>query len=160
MAARDILSYRLLLFEDRPPAEYPQRAMAAVTTHDLPTVAGLWTGSDLDDQRRLGMEPNEKSTEAMCVRLQDIAGVAPGAPPDEAVAGMYTALGAAPCLILAAALEDTLSVAERPNMPGTIDEWPNWSIALPMPLEELMDDPRPRVIARALSRDDRGGGRP
>ena len=152
MAARDILSYRLLWFEDRPPAEYPTRAMAAVTTHDLPTVAGLWTGSDLDDQRRLGMEPNEESTAAMCVRLQDITGVRADAPPDEAVAGMYAALGSAPCMIVAAALDDTLSVAERPNMPGTTDAWPNWSIALPVPLEELMADPRPRVVARALSR--------
>jgi 4-alpha-glucanotransferase len=132
--------------------------MAAVTTHDLPTVVGLWTGSDLEDQRRLGMEPNEEATEAMCERLQKITGVAADAPPDEAVAGMYTALGDAPCMILAAALDDTLSVAARPNMPGTTDEWPNWSIALPLPLEELMVDPRPRAVARALARGGGGGG--
>jgi len=152
MAARDILSYRLLWFEDRPPADYPHRALAAVTTHDLPTVAGLWTGSDLDDQRRLGMEPNVESTEAMCRRLRAITGVAADAEPDTAVAGMYTALGSAPCMLLAAALDDTMAVAERPNMPGTTDSWPNWSMALPVPLEELMADPRPRAVARALSR--------
>ncbi|HVF14534.1 MAG TPA: 4-alpha-glucanotransferase, partial [Acidimicrobiales bacterium] len=158
MAERDILSYRLLWFEDEPPAEYPERAMAAVTTHDLPTVAGLWTGSDLEDQLRLGMEPNEESTEVMCRRLQEITGVPADAPPDEAVAGMYSALGSAPCMIVAAALDDTLSVAERPNMPGTIDSWPNWSIALPVPLEDLMADPRPRIVARALSRPWLGPG--
>jgi len=152
MAARDILSYRLLWFEDRPPPEYPRRAMAALTTHDLPTVAGLWTGSDLDDQRRLGMEPNEGSTEAMCRRLREMTGVAADAPPDEAVTRLYETLGTAPCLLLAAALDDALAVAERPNMPGTVDSWPNWSIALPVPLEDLMADPRPHAIARALSR--------
>jgi 4-alpha-glucanotransferase len=153
MAARDILSYKLLWFEERPPPEYPERAMAAVTTHDLPTVAGLWTGSDLEDQRRLGMEPNEKSTEAMCRKLRDMVGVAADAPPDEAVARLYGSLGTAPCLLLAAALEDALTVAERPNMPGTVDGWPNWSIALPASLEDLMADPRPRAIARALARN-------
>jgi 4-alpha-glucanotransferase len=158
MAARDILSYRLLWFEDRPPADYPVRAMAAVTTHDLPTVAGLWSGSDLEDQRRLEMEPNVESTEAMCRRLERITGVDADAPADEAVAGMYTALGGAPCLLLAAALDDTLSVAERPNMPGTTDQWPNWSIALPVPLEDLMADPRPRTIAKALSRPPSASG--
>jgi 4-alpha-glucanotransferase len=152
MASRDLLSYKLLWFEDRPPPEYPKRALAAVTTHDLPTVAGLWTGSDLDDQRRLGMEPNEESTGAMCRRLQDMVGVAADASPDEAVAAFYGALGTAPCMLLAAALDDAVAVAERPNMPGTVDEWPNWSIALPVPLEELMADPRPRAIARALDR--------
>ncbi len=152
MADRDLLSYKLLWFEDRPPPQYPERALAAVTTHDLPTVAGLWTGSDLDDQRRLGTEPNVEATEAMCRRLQDMTGVAADAQPDEAVAGLYGALGTAPCLLLAAALDDAVSVPERPNMPGTVDEWPNWSIALPMPLEEIMADPRPRVIADALDR--------
>ncbi|MEA2827248.1 MAG: 4-alpha-glucanotransferase [Actinomycetota bacterium] len=157
MAARDLLSYRLLWFEDRPPREYPSRALAAVTTHDLPTVAGLWTGSDLADQRRLGMEPNEESTDAMCRRLQDMVGVAADASPDEAVAALYGALGAAPCLLLAAALDDAVAVPERPNMPGTVDEWPNWSIALPVTLEELMADPRPRAIARALDRRPQPG---
>jgi 4-alpha-glucanotransferase len=155
MAARDILSYRLLLFEDRPPPQYPERAMAAVTTHDLPTIAGLWTGSDLDDQRRLGTEPNVESTEAMCRRLQHMTGVPADAPPDEAVARLYGALGSSPCMLLAAALDDVLAVAERPNMPGTVDSWPNWSIALPAPLEDLMADPRSRTIAGALARPPR-----
>src|SRR5438270_6965725 len=45
LAARRLLSYRLLWFEEDPPEVYPVQAMAAVTTHDLPTVAGLWTSS-------------------------------------------------------------------------------------------------------------------
>ncbi|HEX7276182.1 MAG TPA: 4-alpha-glucanotransferase [Acidimicrobiales bacterium] len=153
MADRDLLSYKLLWFEDRPPSHYPERALAAVTTHDLPTVAGLWTGSDLEDQRRAGMEPNVESTEAMCRRVGDMIGVAADAPPDEAVIRLHAALGTAPCMLLTAALDDAVAVTERPNMPGTVEEWPNWSIALPAPLEELMADPRPRAIARSLNRD-------
>ena len=57
LRARGVLSYKVLWFEDRPPSEYPVQALASVSTHDLPTVAGMWTGSDLDDQRKLGMEP-------------------------------------------------------------------------------------------------------
>jgi 4-alpha-glucanotransferase len=37
-------------------------------------------------------------------------------------------------------------------MPGTTDQWPNWSIALPLPLEEIQGDPRPRAVAAALDR--------
>jgi 4-alpha-glucanotransferase len=50
-----LLSYRLLWFETTPPARYPELALAAVTTHDLPTVAGLWSGADLRTQQRLGL---------------------------------------------------------------------------------------------------------
>jgi hypothetical protein len=38
-------------------------------------------------------------------------------------------------------------------MPGTTDEWPNWSIALPAGIEEIESDPRPRRIAGMLRRD-------
>src|SRR5439155_5084199 len=48
MAERHILSYRLLWFEDRPPAEYRPESLAALTTHDLPTLAGIWEGTDPD----------------------------------------------------------------------------------------------------------------
>ena len=40
MAEHNVLSYRLLWFEDDDPAEWPATPMAAITTHDLPTVAG------------------------------------------------------------------------------------------------------------------------
>jgi 4-alpha-glucanotransferase len=44
-------------------------------------------------------------------------------------------------------------------MPGTVDEWPNWRIPLPLRLEELQVDPRPRAVAAALDRrGDEGTG--
>ena len=62
LASKQILSYRLLWFENGPPSRYPEGALAAVTTHDLPTIAGLWSGSDLEAQTRLGLSPNEAGT--------------------------------------------------------------------------------------------------
>src|SRR5487761_1127674 len=62
---RGLLSYVLLLFERRPPRRWPFRALAAVTTHDLPTVAGLWDGSDLEARRRLGLPADAATAEAM-----------------------------------------------------------------------------------------------
>ena len=55
LALRRMLSCRLLWFEDRPPAEYPELSMASVTTHDLPTIAGLWSGADEAAQRSIGL---------------------------------------------------------------------------------------------------------
>jgi 4-alpha-glucanotransferase len=49
-------------------------------------------------------------------------------------------------------LEDALRVEERPNLPGTLDEHPNWSIPLPVPLEELLADPFVARLAATLAR--------
>ncbi len=159
LAERNILSYRLVWFEDGPPERYPVKALAAVTTHDLPTIAGLWSGSDLHDQREVGVAPNEASTLALRERLKDLVGVDDDDGVDDVVTGTYRALSAAPSLLLTAGLDDALGVEERPNMPGTIDEWPNWSIALPLTLEEIQGDPRPRAVAAALDRRGRAKGR-
>ncbi|HVL07125.1 MAG TPA: 4-alpha-glucanotransferase [Acidimicrobiales bacterium] len=152
LAQRGVLSYRLVWFEEKPPAEYPEQALAAVTTHDLPTIAGLWTGTDLADQQEIGMEPNLEATQELRERLKRVAGVDDDAPVPEVVAATYDGLSHAPCLLLTAGLDDALGVQRRPNMPGTLDEWPNWRIPLPLPLEEIETQAGPRAIAAALDR--------
>jgi len=152
LADRGVLSYRLLWFEERPPAEFPVQALAAVTTHDLPTVAGVWTGSDLADQNAIGLESNEEATRTLRRRLSHLDGVDEDTPVDEVVTATYAALSKAPSMLLTAGLDDALGVPERPNMPGTLDQWPNWRLALPLTLEEIETDPRPRAVAAALDR--------
>ena len=153
LAARQVCSYRVWWFEESDPAAWPEAALGAVTTHDLPTVAGVHTGSDLDAQRRLGMEPNEDSSAALRNKLLERAGAAPGDPVEEVIAGVYRDLARAPCALLCASLDDALGVEERPNMPGTTGgSWPNWSLALPVPLEEIRRRELPRRIAAELRR--------
>jgi 4-alpha-glucanotransferase len=152
LAARDVLSYRLLWFEENDPATYPVKALAGVTTHDLPTVAGLWDGSDLDAQRRLGLHPNEKATVAILRRVRTAVGLAESAPIDEVVVALYAWLARAPSMMLTATLDDMLAVRERPNLPGTVDQWPNWSLALPVPIEELVRSSLAARVAAELRR--------
>jgi 4-alpha-glucanotransferase len=153
LAAHHILSYRLLWFEKEHPREFPREALAAVTTHDLPTVCGLWTGSDLAKQRALGLKPNEKGTQEIQERLQEMARVSPEAPAEDVIAEAYALLSHAPSRILAAAFDDAAGVDERPNIPATnSDKNPNWCIALPLPLEELMVRDLPSRIASSLRR--------
>jgi len=61
-------------------------------------------------------------------------------------------LAEAPSAIVTATLDDALAVTERPNMPGTVTEWPNWSIALPLPLEAITKERLPKAIADTLAR--------
>ena len=138
MAARHILSYRLLYFEDRPPAKYPALSLAAMTTHDLPTLAGIWEGSDPDSGIR--------------ERLRRHIGVDDETPTSEVVLAAHRTLASSPSRLVIATLEDALLVAERPNKPGATSDWPNWSLALPLNLEGLQTDPRPASLAATLQR--------
>jgi 4-alpha-glucanotransferase len=149
MEARNMLSYRLLWFEEEPPADWPVTALAAVTTHDLPTVAGLWTGTDLDDQRAGGLDADAASTEQLRDHLAEVTAVPASAGAREVIAAAYQALAQAPSRLLAATLEDAAGVELRPNLPGTTRQQ-NWSLPLPLPLEELLVAAGPAAIARTL----------
>jgi len=151
LAGRNVLSFRVLWFEERPPRDYPRSAMAAVTTHALPTIAGLWSGSDAEAQRRIGL-PANRAMDELRARFARLVGAQAEQPIQEIVARTYGLLGEAPSLLLVATLEDALAIEERPNMPGTIDTWPNWSLALPGGLEALVAGDLARRIAQGLCR--------
>ncbi|MGH8922754.1 MAG: 4-alpha-glucanotransferase, partial [Actinomycetes bacterium] len=134
---RDVLSYRLLWFEPEPPASWPTQALGAVTTHDLPTITGVWSGSDLEAQRALDLAPNEDGSAAMRRRLTDWTGVADDADAAVVVDGAHRVLAQAPCAVVTATLDDAALVEERPNLRGTTGGRPNWSIARPQTREEI-----------------------
>jgi len=71
---------------------------------------------------------------------------------------LHAALAAAPSRLLTATLEDAMAAPERPNMPATTDQWPNWSIPLPAPIETLPANPVAAAIAKALRRGRRPPG--
>jgi 4-alpha-glucanotransferase len=49
-----------------------------------------------------------------------------------------------------ASLEDALGVSERPNVPGTTTEFPNWRLALPASIEEIEKSDGVNRIAEAM----------
>src|SRR5262245_28335484 len=151
-----VLSYRCLWFEETPPARYPALSLGSVTTHDLATIAGLWTGADVEDQQKIGLVPNVVGLDAIRRRLADLIGLPLGAPAGAVIERTHAALASAASCVVTATLEDALAVRERPNMPGTIEQWPNWSLALPEPLERLEQHPLARAIARSFNAAGRG----
>jgi 4-alpha-glucanotransferase len=171
LADEGVLSYRLAWFEHGPdggrrrPADYPRLALAATTTHDLPTVAGFFNGSDLDHLCDIGVATpggqeqadQEAQRASLCRLLEDEGLLAPGERSVEAiVAALYGFLTRTPCMLVAATLEDAVEAPDRPNVPGTIDQRPNWSLPLPVPLDDLAADPRVRRLAGILDRGVRG----
>jgi 4-alpha-glucanotransferase len=149
---RGLLGYVVLLFEERPPSRWPRQALAAVTTHDLPTVAGLWDGSDLESRRRIGLPADAAAEEGLVERLRRDDGPARDADVTAAVLHAHRRLAASSCQLLAATLEDVAEVRERPNQPGSGPENPNWSLALPLDRESLQALPLARELAGILAR--------
>jgi 4-alpha-glucanotransferase len=155
LADQNVLSYRLLWFEEPPPSEYPEKALAAVTTHDLPTLVGVWTGADLEAQRHVGVKPDHAGSEQFRRKLLETSGLEADADVTEAIIRTFERLAEAPSMIVLAELEATCLAAERPNMPSACGTYPNWSLALPVTLEELESAELPRRLAQILSRQDR-----
>ena len=152
LSEHDMLSYRLLWFEAESPEKWPEKAMGAVTTHDLPTVAGLWDGSDLEEQRELGLKVDEEGNSAIKSRLMAMTGLKGNEEVSRAVVAAYEHLANAPSRLLVATLEDVLCARRRPNMPGASERHSNWRIALPTPLEDIETRPLVDQIAQMLSR--------
>lgn len=140
LAARNVLSYRVLWFEEGPPAEYPAQALAAVTTHDLPTVAGAWRRTD----------PGE-GVDVMRARLQKLVDLPDEAPVEDVVVGAYSTLAEAPSALVVATLDDAVCAEDRPNMPGTTQP-SNWSTPLPVMLEDIELSAQAAAIAERLNR--------
>jgi 4-alpha-glucanotransferase len=152
LAAQRMLSYRLMYFEPAHPRDFPEMALSGVTTHDLATVAGLWTGADVASARAAGIETNESGMQALRDKIAREGHIPPDAPPEVAIERTYAALASAPSRVILATLDDAIAVVERPNMPGTTTAWPNWSLALPMPLEELEQQELPKRLAKVMKR--------
>jgi 4-alpha-glucanotransferase len=135
---RGALSYRLVWFEPGEPSRWPHDAVAAVGTHDLPTIAGIWTLT----------EP-ETRLHHLRERLVALTGLPDETAAIEVAVATYTALAKGRSRIVLATLEDALGVHERPNTPGTVNST-NWRLALPEILEEIERSDGAHRIIRSM----------
>jgi 4-alpha-glucanotransferase len=156
-----IWSYQVMLFERSeqgafwPPEHYSERALVTFSTHDLPTFAGWVTQHDLRVREMLKIPAAETTEE----RAQSVAALRRAlrkrglARLDFPEVVQY--LAATPANLLVVALEDVLDVRDQVNVPGTVDEHPNWRQKLPLDLEDLAQQAQLREIARIAGESGR-----
>ncbi len=160
LAAADILGYRVLLLERdgigfRPPSVYPARAMASVSTHDLPTFAGWREGADIAEQARLGLLADpaaatvhraaECAALAAALREEGIA-----APETDPAAAAHAYVARSPAALVLAQADDLDGATIAVNLPGTDTERPNWRRKLATPVPGLLHTAPAQAILRAL----------
>jgi len=176
LAKARVLSYRVFYFERRgdgtwkSPGDYPAQSLAVATTHDLPTLAGFWSGEDLHLRAGLGAYTDDAARrQAWDERQRDKAGVLGalqresllpnGVTEDLATApamttdlcrAIYLYLARTPSCIVLANLEDGLGEISQTNLPGTVDSHPNWTRKYAVRVNEILVDERLRQLGAVL----------
>ncbi len=153
--------YKVTLFEKqdgrfRRPDEFVRRALATVTTHDMPTLRSFWEGRDIELRRQLHLYPSAQ-IEADVLRERDLdrgallaalreQGLAPGSPASSSepftpqlAHALHLYLARSNTALAALQIEDLLGMVDPVNVPGTDLEYPNWQRKLTSNLQDMID---------------------
>lgn len=143
MRRRGLLGTKVWWF-DTDTAAWPSDSLATVTTHDLPTVAGVWAGVDGTTEHRTA--------------LAQLAG--PGASAAEVAVAVHAEVAAAPSALRLATLDDLAGQVHRPNVPGhsAPRSW-NWNRRLTASPGDILTTPLADAILATFGevRSARGG---
>jgi 4-alpha-glucanotransferase len=164
LTERNILGCSVLWFTrdyDRPgapllpPGSWNEESVATVSTHDLPTVLGFLRGEHVRIRAELGQLNDVPAEQAKAARdraelVEQLRaeGLVDGPEPteDELVLAVHELLARARSRLALISPYDIVGETRQPNLPGTVDEYPNWRLPLPLSLEELRHDPRVRAV--------------
>jgi 4-alpha-glucanotransferase len=161
--------YKVLLFEKisgrfRRPDEFVRQALAAATTHDLPTLHSYWEARDIELRRRLNLFPSaeiesqivherdhDREMLLAALREQGINPAHPGGPlepyTDELGHALHLYLARSSTALVALQVEDLLGMTDPVNVPGTFAEYPNWQRKVTASIEDMAarDDIKARL---------------
>jgi 4-alpha-glucanotransferase len=164
LAAVGLMGMRVLWFERegdafQDAALWPRPVAAMTSTHDLPTVAGWWSGREISWRNKPGLPSAEDEKERAGEKTAlwqafRRAGLASGPVPTEAEEAVTAAVGfvaRTPADLALIPLEDILGLSEQPNLPGTTSEHPNWCRRLPMETTQALAAPPPRQRLERLA---------
>ncbi|MGR5118771.1 4-alpha-glucanotransferase [Vibrio astriarenae] len=170
-------SYKVFFFETSEddggyisPEHYANQSMSALCTHDMPTLRGFWHCDDLKMGRELGLYPNEQQLEGLFAdRLKSKQGIldsvawhgylpegvgrdAQYVPMDTTLAeALQLHVAAGSSTLLSVQLEDWLEMDKPVNIPGTVDEYPNWRRKLSMNLDQIFGRDNVNRLAKRLT---------
>ena len=152
-----IWSFQVMLFQRAAdggffaPDCYRQNALVTFATHDLPTFAGWLSGHDLAVKRGLGLDPGESERERDVAREALRRTLAAHGWPTLDFLSLTQFLAATPSRLLLVNLEDAVGSPEQVNLPGTVNEYPNWRRRLPVALEDLLERTSLPALATAMA---------
>ena len=166
LVARNVLGSSVLWFQRDydadgaliPPERWNRESVATLSTHDLPTASGFLRGEHVRVRAELGLlddpaaeRARAEKERAELVDLLRAEGLVEGEPgEDQLVVALHALLGRAASRLVLVSPYDVIGETRQPNLPGTVDVYPNWRLPLPESLEELQADPRVRAVVDAV----------
>jgi 4-alpha-glucanotransferase len=176
LTAAGVLSYKVLWFERSEqdggffaPEHYAPQALACISTHDLPSLAGFWAGRDIEMRDTLnlfkdaGQADRERADRrkdkgrladsmiAAGVLADDQRNVADSVQVTEAfVAAAHAYIAKTPCAMIMVQVEDMLGIVDQVNLPGTTEQHPNWRQRLPLDVAAIFHQPMVRRVAATV----------
>lgn len=150
MTSKGLYSYTVVQYEKtdsgtfRKARDLRTQSLACFGTHDTPTVKGFWEADDIGWWHRLGWIDATGKAEAeeqrgaekaalMGVKVSELHSFDSSDLADR----VHGDLAHGPTALVAVQLDDVIGVKEAQNLPGTIDEHPNWRRKLPVSVSEL-----------------------
>jgi glycogen operon protein len=173
MTENDILSYRVLFLERegvnfKPAASYPARAVACVSTHDLPPLAGWWEGADLKERAAVGLIDDLPQAEASraqergalvdalvdegCLAESEFDALAAA----DIMAGAHEFIATTPADLVLIQAEDLAGLRVGVNLPGTDRERPNWRLRVPLVVDALLSGDAGQALLKPMRDNGRG----
>jgi 4-alpha-glucanotransferase len=169
LARHDWLRMFVLQFAVRPdrspPLEsIPGEALASLNTHDMPTFAGWWQGSDVGEQRARGVLDDGSTAAALAGRERVKAALVQWLRAEGLLGGEADArsvlraalrhLVRSPAHAVIVALEDLWGETRPQNVPGTWRERPNWRRRMTRDLAAITTDAELAEVVRGCARRD------
>ena len=176
-----VFSWKVLWFEQekngsyRAPADYPRQSIASASTHDLPTLTGFWQQGDLSLGEKIGLYPGDavnalhqqraEQKQALLDALHQ-AGALPARSPKKADKlamtptlnrAIHRFLADTDSALLGLQPEDWLGMTTPVNVPGTVEQYPNWRRKLSKTLEEIFADEEVNKLLKAVSQQRKPG---
>lgn len=167
-----LFSYRLFYFEKDEagrllsPADYPELALASISTHDLPPLAGFWALEDIVLRKDLGLiHTDGQFYQALASRIREKRQIidrlhqlgflsekerlklqAQETPvlSDEIHRAAISFILNTRSKLAILTQEDLFGEKKQLNLPGTVSNYPNWSGKMRFSLEELWEHPEVR----------------
>jgi 4-alpha-glucanotransferase len=145
-----------------PPGRWVEDTVATVSTHDLPTASGVLTGEHVRARAELGLLGDVAAEEAGAAAARDelvalmrSEGLLDGEPEptvERLVVALHELLARSRSRMVLVSPYDIIGEVRQPNLPGTVDQYPNWRLPLAESIEELHADPRVAAVVDVVRR--------
>jgi len=144
-------------------------AVAGLNTHDMPPFAAFWEGLDIWDRHEMGLLSRaaaqrrlrrRQACKKALVSFLDRSGWVPAlsADPWSVLIGLLAFLGASAARVVLVNLEDLWLETQPQNVPGTVEERPNWRRKARYPFEAFRQMPQVVQTLRKIDHLRKGRG--